>query len=115
MKSINHTTKAVALSVAFAGLLTGMAGNAAAADTGSTDIYRNEFRTAFGPATQAASPSTQSKVWIGSTDIYANQFPRSFGEPAQDPVAGSHARASVGSTDTWGSNGFQRSFESTAS
>ena len=91
------------------GLLIGAADAALAADSGSTDIYRNEFAASFGNGTPDLDPSAQSEATIGSTNIYINQFERAFGEAATVDHQASNTRWN-GSTDLWG-DGFRESFE----
>lgn len=108
MKSINRVLKTGLLSVAVAGVLSGIAGAAAASENGGTDIYRNEFGATFGSATEGSLP-------VGSTDIYANQFRESFWEAGPVVAHDPNETGTVGSTDIWGVNGFQRSFGPAAS
>jgi hypothetical protein len=115
MKSINHALKTGLLSVAAAGVLSGIAGAAAASENGGTDIYRNEFPAAFGSATQGSHPGTAPQAAVGSTDIYANQFLESFGQAGPVLARDPDERGAVGSTDIWGANAFQRSFGPAAS
>jgi hypothetical protein len=51
-----------------AAALIALAGQVAAASTGSTDIYRNQFRESFGAYS------------TGSTDLWGNAFRASFGD-----------------------------------
>jgi hypothetical protein len=97
-------TAAVLLALAFSA-------RPAAAETASTDIYRNEFQQSFGaPVRSPASLKSVTQV-SGSTDLWATDFRTAFGRSA----GGSVSRASTinGSTDTWG-NGFHASFEDPA-
>jgi hypothetical protein len=110
MKSITHAVKSATLSAATAALLAGATAPAKASNTGSTDIYRDEFQTSFDFASQNNAPHASEKAWIGSTDIYAAQFQRLFGNSQLGPREVSYARGNTGSTDIWGRNGFQRSF-----
>jgi hypothetical protein len=110
MKSISHAVKSAALAAATAALLAGAAAPAAASDTGSTDIYRDEFQTSFDFAAHSNAAQAREEAWIGSTDIYTTQFQRLFGDSHPSPREVSYARGNTGSTDIWGSNGFQRSF-----
>jgi hypothetical protein len=110
MKSITHAVKSAALSAATAALLAGATATAAASETGSTDIYRDEFQTSFDLAGQSNTARAGEEAWIGSTDIYTTQFQRLFGDSQPSPREVSYARGNAGSTDIWGSNGFQRSF-----
>jgi hypothetical protein len=91
------------------GLLVGAADAALAADSGSTDIFRNEFASSFGNAMPDLDASAQSRDTIGSTNIYVNQFERAFGEAATVDHQASNTRWN-GSTDLWG-DGFHESFE----
>jgi hypothetical protein len=101
------------------GLLTGattlltvlaLAGAASAA-SGSTDIYRNEFRASFGASASGADPAHRAAYRNGSTDTWGNNgFAQSFG--AGNPGAQPTAVCATGSTDIWGNNGFRKSFGS---
>jgi hypothetical protein len=84
-----------------------LAGQAAATNTGSTDIYGNTFRQSFGVPTAAKDPVGLGGRWDGSTDLWSNGFSQSFG-PGQ-AAAGLPTVCGTGSTDIWG-NGFAQSF-----
>jgi len=94
-----------ALTIATA--LTAIADEAAAASTGSTDIYSNQFRQSFGGPVLSKDLPGFSAYLDASTDIWANEFEESFG--ASEGRPSSQTAYGTGSTDVWG-NGFRASF-----
>jgi len=107
MKTARMSAESLSIATLTAAVVLGLATAArpAVADTGSTDIYRNQFQQSFGPAAApvSAAPSIQT---TGSTDLWGNGFGKSF------PGTGGSVAQSVyanGSTDLWG-NGFRSSF-----
>jgi hypothetical protein len=90
-----------------AAALTAIAGEAAAASTGSTDIYRNQFRQSFGAPVLSKDLPGFATYLDASTDIWGNEFEESFGASEDRPR--SQTASSAGSTDVWG-NGFRASF-----
>jgi hypothetical protein len=90
-----------------AALLIVLAGQAAAAGTGSTDIYRNQFRESFGASVLSKNSLGFADYLNESTDIWGNEFLESFGASEHRPS--SQTAYTTGSTDLWG-NGFHASF-----
>jgi hypothetical protein len=88
-------------------VLATLAGEAAAASTGSTDIYRNQFRQSFGAPLLSKDLPGFATYLDASTDIWGNEFEESFGASEHRPR--SQTAYSNGSTDVWG-NGFRASF-----
>jgi hypothetical protein len=103
-------TTATRTSIAL-GLLV-LAGGALAANTGSTDIYRNQFQESFGVAIRSNDSTHFADYRNGSTDIYRNRFQESFG--SSEPGGQAQTACGTGSTDIWG-NGFRKSFGDTSS
>jgi hypothetical protein len=113
MKSALAIRNSLPMATLTAAVLLALATSArpAAAETASTDIYRNEFQQSFGaPVRSPASLQSVTQV-SGSTDIWATDFRTAFGRSTGGSV--SQASTINGSTDTWG-NGFRASFEGPA-
>src|SRR5580692_6667811 len=92
---------------AIAAALIALAGQAAPASTGSTDIYRNQFRESFGAPVLSKDSLVSAACLNEFTDIWGDGFEDSFGAIAQRPR--SQTAYGTGSTDVW-SNAFRASF-----
>jgi hypothetical protein len=90
-----------------AAALIALASQVAAASTGSTDIYRNQFRESFGAPVLSNDSLGSAACMNESTDIWGNRFGESFGVSQHRPK--SQTAYSTGSTDVWG-NAFRASF-----
>lgn len=109
---MNTTLKATiaAARIGIALGLVALTGVAAATNTGTTDIWRNQFRESFGAPASSAGLAPSAAYSNGSTDIWRNEFRQSFG--ASDASVSARSACGTGSTDIW-ANDFSKSFGST--